>query len=297
MKITPSLNPYKIFFGSMRQSGTSFSDVEKYVRENSVEQRLGEIISDDTFCVGEGKYNKTYELPNTDKFLLKISKGINSDNVSEFQTGIKKEEDLFPKLNVGQSIATIGECMTLILKQKGCSLSIPYTHRSNLTQEDIDKYMSDITRLSNMPQESYNNFAREIKELLKQGCYLDYFNSNNIMITPDEINIVDIFQPENLKRNAFLFSSKESLMKALIDQNALPLVLPRISDEQTKELAKKVKTISEKVSSSMEMAGLPDNKLRMGIIDFLQDTLRSSDNKQFKKTLNSLLSLVSEEKE
>ena len=263
------------------------------MRENSIEQRIGEIISDDTFCVGEGKYNKTYLLPNTDKFLLKAYKEINSNNVANFQTRIKKEDDLFPMLNVGQSIASIGDYMTLILKQKGEPHSIPYTNRSNITQNDIDKYMSNITMLSEMPQESYNNFTGEIKELLKQGRYVDYFNSNNIMLTPNDINIVDILEPKNLKRSAFMFSSKESLMKALIDQNALPLVLPKISDEQTKDLAKKVKMIYKKISRAMDIAELPENKLRTKIIDLLQDILRNSDNKQFRQNLNHLLSLDS----
>ena len=139
-----------------------------------------------------------------------------------------------------------------------------------------------------MEQGSYNAFTDEVKELTKNNCYIDYFNSNNLMTTNKEINIVDIIKIKRAKQRAFMFPSKESLMKIFADENVLPVIIPKITTKQREELGENIELISEKTSKAMEHSQLPENKLLTNVLDFLMDKFWHGNNKKFKIALSNI---------
>lgn len=280
-------NPYNTHFRSLRKEGQTFSDFKLYNDEFGITSRLSEII-DDKNCVGEGRSNKVYKLPYTEKFMLKAYKKLSPEYISEYQEKLAPVQDIFTNINVGQAIARMGDNILFIIKQDGEQHSIPFNKRKDIGQEDILKYLADVEKIAHMPETSFVNFTNEIKELVNQDCYIDYFNSNNIMLTPSEINIVDIVQIKKYKQRVFMFPSKESIMKILIDENIFPIILPDLLDSQKVNLASCIKMIDAKITAAMKKSKLPENKLLTEIIDFLYDNFHNGQNKRFKTSLKLL---------
>ena len=279
---------YHTNFGSRRKNGQSFEDFERLNRDAKIEEKLRDIIADKNNYMAEGRFNKIYNIPCSDSFMLKAYKGITPENIHQFQTTVTKTEDLFPKINVGQPVASLGKYLLVMLKQNGEEYSVPFTHRENMSEQDINKYLSDIRKIASMEQGSYNAFTDEVKELTKNNCYIDYFNSNNLMTTDKEINIVDIIKIKRAKQRAFMFPSKESLMKIFADENVLPVIIPKITTKQREELGENIELISEKTSKAMEHSQLPENKLLTNVLDFLMDKFWHGNNKKFKIALSNI---------
>ena len=154
MDIDIRTNTYRANFTSTRRSGQNYEDFERLNRDARIEERLREIIADKDNYSAEGRFNKIYNIPESDNFMLKAYKGITPDNLHQFQTSISRTEDLFPKINVGQPIASLGKYLLVMLKQEGEQYSVPFTHRENMSEQDISKYLSDIRRLSSIEQDS-----------------------------------------------------------------------------------------------------------------------------------------------
>ena len=290
MNITPINHQQSLkqpYFKSQRKAGQTFADFEEYNKNFNITSQLQEIINDNN-CVGEGRSNKVYKLPYTENFMLKAYKKLSPEYITEYQTKLTPVQDIFSKINIGQAIARMGSNILFLIKQDGIQHSIPYTQRENITQNNIIKYLSDIEKLSQMPEKAYINFTNEIKELTKHKCYIDYFNSNNLMLTDTEINIVDIVHIKNYKQRVFMFPSKESIIKILIDENILPIILPQLSEQQKIKLANSIKLIENKTMTAMQLSNLPENKFLTEILDFLSDNFHNGQNKRFKTALKSL---------
>ncbi len=279
---------YRANFTSRRRNGQSYEDFERLNRDSKIEERLGDIIADKTNYVAEGRFNKIYSIPESDNFMLKAYRGITPENIGQYQTTVTKTEDLFPKINVGQPVASLGKYLLVMLKQDGEEYSVPFTHRENMSEKDINKYLSDVKKVSSMEQKSFNAFTDEVAELTRNNCYIDYFNSNNLITTDNEINLVDIIKIKRAKQRAFMFPSKESLMKLFADENVLPVIAPKITDTQIKELGRNLDIISEKTSKAMEHSHLPENKFLTSTIGFFMDTFWHGRNKDFRTALRSI---------
>ncbi len=275
-------------FTSKRQDGQSFTDFMKFNEQNHVEQILPEILSSDQFYLGEGLYNKVYQIPDCNDFVLKLRKEITPLNLKNYLMPIQKNPDIFPKINVGQPIARMGTNILILLKQKGNEYSIPFTKRTSIDNQLITKYLSDVEKLANIPQNGYNNFTDEVKELYSKDYYLDYFNSNNLMITNNEINTVDTIKINKQKQRIFLFPNKSSFIKMFADENVLPVIVDRLSTQEKQNLAKLLNIISDKTSRAMAHSDLPENNLLSRSIDFLLDNFWRGKNKVYYNAMRKL---------
>lgn len=290
MKITPIINNKLTSFTSQRKAGQAYDDFIEYNREFGVTTRLSEFISDEN-CVGEGRSNKVYKLPHTDNFMLKTYKKLTSQNVFQFQKELTPVPDVFTNINVGQSIARMGQYILILIKQDGEQHSIPFMKRSNIEEADVRKYLSDIKKLATISDVGYKSFTDEVKCLTENNCYIDYFNSNNLMLTPEEINLVDIVRIRRFKQRVFMFPSQESLLKILLDENVLPLILNRISEQDKIQLGQNIRIIMNKLTEAMKASNLPQNKVLTNIIDFLLDNFHNGENYKFKSSLKTCLKL------
>ena len=289
MNITPIRGPQlsQKSFTSIRKNGQTFDDFAEYNDKYQISSQIQDLIKDEN-CIGEGRSNKVYKLPYTENFLLKCYKKLTPAYISEYQSKLSSVPDVFTDINVGQAVARMGSNILFLINQEGVQHSIPYTRRKNISDADIMKYLSDMKKLSMFSEDTYLRFVNEIKMLLDKNCYIDYFNSNNLMLTDSEINIVDIVQIKNLKQRVFMFPSKESIMKILVDENVLPFILSDLSKEKRLELGEYIKIIEDKVVNAMKESNLPENKFLTAIIDFLSDNFHNGQNKRFKMALKSL---------
>ena len=289
LKITQSHFTAKTNFKSLRKEGLTFDDFEKYNKTENITLKLKEIISDKKNYISEGKTNAVYKLPNTNNFLLKIYKGITPETICNYSENLTPSPDIFSNINIGQPIARMGKYILFLIKQDGEQHSIAYINQKHLSSKDIKKYLSDIKKIAKIPQKSYSTFMNEVKELTKNNYYIDYFNSNNLLTTKTELNLVDTVKITQLKQRAFMFPSKESIMKILLDEKILTRIFPIINGQQKQELSKNIKTISQKVEMAMEKVHLPQNKLKTSILNFLFDTFYNKKNYLFTQTLKNCL--------
>lgn len=279
----------KTNFKSLRKEGLTFVEFEKYNQHSHITSRLKEVISNPQNYISEGKSNAVYKLPDTNKFLLKIYKGLTPENISSFQDKLSKTPDIFTKINIGQPIARMGRYILFIIKQDGEQHSVSYTNKNKLTKKDLKKYLSDIKKIAKIQQKAYINFTDEIKELTNKNYYIDYFNSNNLLTTKSEINIVDTVKITQLKQRALMFPSKESIMKILLDEKILPKAFQAISKKEKLALCENIRKIEEKIEIAMVSSKLPKNELRTKISNFILDALHNKNNHLFTKTLKKCL--------
>lgn len=140
--------------------------------------------------LGSGQEGSVYRIPfkNFKKYVLKVIEGFDFSSVEP----IEKMTDDFPDNNFGQPIAKLGEKVLILRKLEGKTLSslIPespsYSH--NLEQKTVDYYKM----MASMPQESFDDYVKDITTLNKKNRSLDP-NSGNIILKDKKFQITDTF--------------------------------------------------------------------------------------------------------
>ena len=268
-------------FSGRRKQGQSYADFERFSREKNIEGRLVEIISDKKNYLSEGSRNRIFRIPESNEFLLKVPKKLSKKDFLRGKMHLRQVADNFPDINVGQAIAGFGRRIVVLIKQDGKMSGVPFKKRYNAGKKDVPKYLKSVERIANVPQKGYTQFADEIKEMYSKGYYIDYFNSNNIMVTKNEINSVDILKIKPGKKRVLLFPSSDNIIKGLVDNRVLVQVYPYMSEEQKLQLGKNISTISEKVSAGMAESGLKDNKFMAKFVSIVQDIFFKGRNKEY----------------
>ena len=72
MKITSIYNNTPVTFKSQRKSGLTYNDFLEFNKEFEITNQLPLILNEEN-CIGEGRSNKVYKLPHTDKNSLSTS--------------------------------------------------------------------------------------------------------------------------------------------------------------------------------------------------------------------------------
>ena len=92
-------------------------------------------------------------MPDTDMFVLRVKKTIDSNTFKTSGNAIEEIKDVFENINVGQPIAKIGnDNIQVLLKQKGKEHSVSWKNREEMALEDIHKYLTDIKNLATVEQ-------------------------------------------------------------------------------------------------------------------------------------------------
>ena len=219
MQIHQNIMTYPIYFGNrpvLEDKELSFEDFIKFFsanqnldsRKNSINEYIAKSIIP-VNLLGSGTQQTAYSINNTEKYVIKIPN-------DGFRPGdIKKVEDDFPKLNLGQAIVTVGNAK-ICKKQKGIISSISYKDRICGSKNNINTYLSHIKRTAGLNQSAYDDFAFTLSELNKREMMFDCFNPNNVLIdeSDQKINIVDDlteFSSDNDSNNVL------SMIASLID--------------------------------------------------------------------------------
>ncbi len=123
----------------------------------------------------------------------------NIDKLNNYK--IYKVQNEFPKTNMGQEIARIGDSVHILRRLSGkahslqnwsyrCSKNIP------ITADDATDFLSDVRQISQFSQKSFDDYAEKLKILDNMGYKADSFNPNNYLIDYDNqsINIIDAYK-------------------------------------------------------------------------------------------------------
>lgn len=229
---------------------------------------------DEKYLTGKGANSKVYNIPFLDDYVLKIIKHESTLDLSQ------QYVRLFPdEINLGQPVWQHRDNPRILLlkKIKGKPYSIKNWTSTlynqaikgpvNVTQEQAELYFSQISQISKMPQESFDNLARQIKILdttkkcegdMFTGFKTDSLNPNNLMVDfkNNSLNIIDYFPKDNIHhKNSYL-----DIVAIMSDIALLPEYRDLLKPNQQKELINIIKTINNKAYKAAQKQGLSTNK-------------------------------------
>jgi len=133
-----------------------------------------------TTPIGSGTEGLVFKLPiqGFDNFVLKITRNSQITGSEKLQ----QVKDIFPRQNMGQAIAKIGDKIQILKKVKGESLQ-------KLSASGREKYYEQMAKI---PQSSYDTYAKQVKQANQKGYILDAGNAGNIMTDGTNLNIIDL---------------------------------------------------------------------------------------------------------
>lgn len=186
------------------------SKIFKTVFENIKEDNL----------IGEGLTSKVYKFDEEDfsKYVIKvIKKGFDTHN-------IKVNE--FEGMNLGQPVFKIADNILILKRKEGLPHSVLNWNEikdgvAQITEKQAEKFCSDIEKLANMPDETYLNFASQVKYLSDKGYKIDSINPNNLLIDYDNqrINVIDFYKMDRpYQKNSYLDMAAPLLDFILFEQ-------------------------------------------------------------------------------
>lgn len=152
--------------------------------------------------LGSGFEGTTYEIPQTNNWVLKQYKRGNIILKSTEKPVCFESKDISPNLNIGQSIARIEipvgnrytEIYNILKKQSGKSIGVAYSNAENINEKNVKIHTESLRTLSKAPQSTFNKCIKDISEITNIGYEIDCGNPNNFMFDEikNQINFVDI---------------------------------------------------------------------------------------------------------
>lgn len=171
--------------------------------------------------IGEGIESKVYAIPNVDDYCIKINKIKSNINIfSKIKIPKPAKAEMYG-FNFGQPITETENGISILMKCTGESYGIKDWSKYHYTKEKVsveafENFINnDMSRLSEFPQKSFDDFIKKMSFIKNQTRYVpDFYNPNNYMIDykNKKINIVDIS-----KNNAPVFGEYFRIGQALSD--------------------------------------------------------------------------------
>lgn len=229
-------------------------------------KRLGKpyIAIDKNNPLGEGRNAIVYAINGIDDYVMKINKtGEKPPAQFEINKMIPVNYD-FDGRNFGQPIGEVSKDKGnyILIKQKGKEHSIEnwmdyVFNRKELTRECVPKYYKDMDLLSQMPDESFVEFADSMKYRSDKGYPADFVNPQNILIDHENksINAIDIFDWKDL----FDLNNKNTyfdMVSPLLDFAMFEKYLKFLGPESQRKLIKNCQTIADKCKNAAQKVGL-----------------------------------------
>ena len=163
---------------------------------------LPDIVTPQNF-INNGRESKVYQI--SDNYVIKVKRGTNISSMVHFFNHTTFPNSKFRNLDFyyGEPIIKLGK--TEILKnatptKDSFCCGVGFNH-AFVPLEEIEKYEKNtIPKIATLPQESYDNFAQNLKNLNKfktnNFLYKDYYtpdimNPNNIIVSGNKFKLVD----------------------------------------------------------------------------------------------------------
>jgi hypothetical protein len=224
--------------------------------------------------IGIGANSKVYEIPNYDDYVLKI---LNNSDPNKIPVG------LFPDdVNVGQPvwISPLSN-MQILKKVPGQEHSIakwssiienPDTKMpEHITKEQANLFFAKTDKLASMDDEAFDKLAQKVKLISDKGYKLDPINPNNLIVSDDEINIIDFWKVKDREKHIYQNSSLD-LIAVMLDFTLFPEYYDKLNYDKKQQLIKDVEIIRDKVNKASKKAGLDTDEDKF--ITYIRTTSR-----------------------
>lgn len=213
--------------------------------------------------IGTGANSTVYKFthPKMQNWAIKVDK----KHLQETQSSqeILEIKDEFPNINMGQEIATIGKNIHILKRIHGKphsikDWSINRQNKTPISQQEASSFLEDIQKISDFPQESFNNYAKKLKILDENGYKADSFNPNNYLIDykNKELHIIDAYKYDV---DAHM-NTKYDLFCPLVDYPNYERFYNVMSPEQKEKYIKTTAIINEKCTKAAEHIGLNNSE-------------------------------------
>ena len=103
--------------------------------------------------------------------------------------------DIFPNLNVGQSIAQFGPNVSIVKIQKGAPSGMKHRYNRLPKEEqsqEAQNYKNKLKQCANMPIEAYHKMFADIKIIMSKGKIIDPSKPGNLLISDNGFGFVDL---------------------------------------------------------------------------------------------------------
>ena len=245
-----SIPPYSLekFLQNFYRSGA-----RKNLQGQCIEQNL----------LGKGANSEVYKFsaPSMSNWAIKIDYDKRNRVAPDFSAQLTRVEDEFPNINKGQVIAKIGDRISILKRIDAEPHSIKFwsTRRGeknfDITKEEAEKFYDDVIKIASFPQESFNQYAGEMKEWHDKGYKLDSFNPNNFLINykKKQIHIIDAYKYNGENR----WNSRYDLICPLLDYANFEQILSKLPEEKHKSLIEAGRSIFYRCTRACQLMELP----------------------------------------
>lgn len=217
IKSTPS------FKSNIEPEDQSFRSFCNWASDTGYTDKIAQDISNlKGDIIGEGAEGIIYEIPGTDKWVLKENKTAFYAPKDNDEISIKSTNDIIPSMNIGQKIGVVqipcDETHAYIFevkkKQSGVAMGVEKDNYKIHSDSEIDKHLNSLRFLAEAPQSTFDKLISDIKKVHDKGYLFDCYNPNNFLFDEanQSINFVDI--QDFYKRNESQFGN---ILYALLD--------------------------------------------------------------------------------
>lgn len=285
--------------------------ISKFSFSKFLNKSLAQIMTPENF-LNNGRESKVYKI--SDKYVARIKRGKYENNAIHSYNYTRILDKRFRGLSIyyGEPLLKVGNVE--ILKNATPTNYIPcgIVWRGDFApKEDIHKYYTEfIPTCSELPQASYDEFAKCLKELNKirhknynimdiirpqnstdsvstfgkEVSYsLDTINPNNVLVSDNSFKLVDSFNKSLVKNPNSVYTMIEPLLTRMTPSNLSEFhadsVIPR-------------RNIFRKILIAAEKAELPlDAPAKDEITDYILNKICSDNKKGIQSPLNLFLTL------
>lgn len=235
----------------------SFQAFVKWAEETDFLSNADNIIERTGRILGGGFEGITIEIPNNDKWVIKVMKRSNFIQQKCEKAAICEVPDKLPDLNIGQMIAyvtmpisnTSSRRFYILRKQKGDSYGINNTPPQELNKNNIAAHISSLKKMAEYPFDAYRQMIRDIISVNDAGYVFDFYNPNNIMLDDENkrINFVDV-DPACNEKVSYQFSD---ILYALLDGD---FGVSFLNSNQDKDLIEQANKYSDIIKEKFDKA-------------------------------------------
>ena len=156
---------------------SDFFSFEKWAKESDLINKLDIYTSPNARVLGRGSEGIVYQIPNNDNWVIKQYRRAYLVPIANTEAKIYEVNDILPELNVGQHIARIevpngsqySTIYHILKRQQGKPHSVEFAYSNIVNSSTIKIYLDSLKRLSELPQESFNNCVRDVQYITKNN--------------------------------------------------------------------------------------------------------------------------------
>ncbi|MDR1327612.1 MAG: hypothetical protein LBJ74_04320 [Heliobacteriaceae bacterium] len=147
-------------------------------------------------------------------------------------------EDEFEGRNFGQKIALNPYNISIMKRVRG----EPVRLTNDFSHQGAQDYLNLIREISNLPEEAFEEYFKDINILCNKGYSIDY-NPHNLLFDREEkrLNVIDFIKSQES-------SSNSQMIAAIVDFDYMPLYYQFLNIDEKKELLYLLKIIYDRIT-------------------------------------------------